>query len=131
MRPDARLAAFDQRNEQQRHGDGQISRAGVIDHRMLCALRLDQCDADYSGGGEAERDVDVEDPSPRPVIGDEAAGQRAEYRSQSPDATEQALHIGALAQRIDVAGDGHRQRDQAARAQTLNGAKENQLRDRL
>ena len=75
----------------------------------------------------ADRQVDVEDPAPREVVDEEAAEQRADDRRDAEDGAEDALVAAAVARRDDVADDGDRRRDQAARAEPLHRAERDQL----
>ena len=86
-----------------------------------------------TAGDDGERDdadgqVDVEDPAPAEVLGEEAAEQRPEHAGRAEDRAEQALVLAALARRDEVADDRHRQHHQPAAAEALEGAEGDQLR---
>src|SRR5207248_4313787 len=61
-----------------------------------------------------ERQVDVEDPSPAEVVGDEATDQRPDDAPQSEDAHDQAHPAAALAGRKYVADGGDAEGHQRA-----------------
>jgi hypothetical protein len=79
----------------------------------------------------AEGQVDVEDPSPREVVDEEAAEQRPGDGRDGEHRSEQALVTAAIAWRDEIADDRHRHDDQPAAAESLHGAKGDQLRHRL
>ncbi len=69
---------------------------------------------------DADRQVDVERPPPRQVVGEQAAEQRAEHRRHAEDRAERALVLAALAQRDDVGDQRGRGDRQAAGAEALH-----------
>lgn len=84
------------------------------------------------GGDDGERDdadgdVDVEHPAPAEVVHEQPAEQRSEDARSAEDATEQPLVLAAFAGRHDIADDRHRQHDQTAAAQPLEGPEDDQL----
>ena len=80
---------------------------------------------------DADREVDVENPPPGQVVDEEAADQRAEHTGDPERGAEDSLITAALARRDDVTDDGLRAYDQAAAAQSLDGAERNQLDHRV
>ena len=72
--------------------------------------------------GEAERDVHVEDPAPVGVVDEQPADERAEHRRDGVHAHHVALVLAAFARRQHVAHDRHREREDAAGADTLEEA---------
>ena len=82
-------------------------------------------------GGDAKRDVDVEDPSPRESVDKKAADQRPDHARGGEHAGEIAHVLWALPWREDVPENGERHREQAATADPLDAAEQNQLRHRL
>src|SRR6266511_2110149 len=78
-------------------------------------------------GEPAERQVDVEGPAPRQVVGDEATDQRAADHGDGHDAGEHALVLAPLPGRHQVADDGHHAHNQAARTQTLDRPEPDEL----
>ncbi len=76
---------------------------------------------------EAERDVDVEDPAPARVRGEEAADQRPGDAGDPEDAAEEADVLAALAGRDDVADRGLGAHHQPAAAEPLDRAERDQL----
>jgi hypothetical protein len=83
---------------------------------------------DHYQRDEADRDVDVEDPTPGEVVDEEAAEQRADHRRDAEHCTEEALVAAAVAWRDDVADDGDRRHEQAASTEPLDRAEDDQLR---
>ncbi len=86
-----------------------------------------QADRDGHRGEQAEREVDVEHPAPRHAIGEEPAHERPDQRGHAPDAREIALHLRPPLHAVEIADDGHADRDQGARAQSLQGAEGDEL----
>src|SRR5581483_2306573 len=77
-----------------------------------------------------DRQVDVENPAPIQIRGKIAADQRPGYAGEAEHPAEDALVAPALARRDDIADDGLRCNDDPAAAESLHGAKENQLEHR-
>ena len=75
----------------------------------------------------ADRHVDVEDPLPAEVVGDQAAEPGAEQRAEAEDGAEEALVLAALGWSEDVADDGQRDREERAGTQALQPAEGDQL----
>ena len=86
---------------------------------------------DHDQRHDAQRHVDVEDPAPRQVLGEEAAQQRPGDAGQAPHTGEVARVATTFARRDDVADDRERQRHQAAGAEPLHGPGGNELPHRL
>ncbi len=78
-------------------------------------------------GQAAERQVDVERPAPRQVVGDEAADQRAGDHRDRHDAGDHALVAAPLAGRHQVTDDRHDADHQAAGAEALHGPERDEL----
>ena len=78
-------------------------------------------------GGQADRQVDPEHPAPSQMLGEEAAEHRSADARGREHGAEIALVAPAIARSDDV-GDGRmRHGDEAAAAETLEGAKNDQL----
>ena len=127
-RPPRERRATEAREEHdRREAAGEQRRAEIVD-LVLDARRArveDRADHDHRHRGD--RQVDVEDPAPREVVDEEAAEERADDRRDAEDRTEDALVTAAVARRDDVADDGDRRRDQAARAEPLDRPERDQL----
>lgn len=80
---------------------------------------------------DADRDVDVEHPPPRQVIGEETADQRADHARQRERARQVAGVAAAFAWRDDVTDDRERQRHQPATTDALQEPEPDQLPHRL
>ena len=78
-------------------------------------------------GDQANRHVDVEDPTPTEVIDEEPAGERAGDACDREDGPRVPLVSAAFARRHDVADDGHRHRDKTTRAHPLDCPKRDEL----
>src|SRR5262245_57202523 len=79
----------------------------------------------------AEWQVDVEDPAPGRSVGDPPTDDWTEDERGSEDAAEAPLPLGALTRSEEVSNDGDGGRHQAACADTLERAEEDQLLHRL
>ena len=86
-----------------------------------------EADADQHDRDRADRQVDVENPVPGQRVGNHTPEQWAHHATSGKHAGEQALIPPAFPWRNQVADDGLRQRNQAARAQTLHGSEDDQL----
>ena len=84
--------------------------------------------ADEEQRDEADGDVDVEDPVPADVLGQEAADERADDEGDAEDGAEQALVLAALGRREQVADDGERDREERTGADALDAAEQDELR---
>jgi hypothetical protein len=80
---------------------------------------------------EAERQVDVEDPAPRQMLGEQSAGQWSEHGRGAERGTEVAHVAAQLAGADDVGAHRHRDRQQAAGAHALDGPERDELVERL
>ena len=81
--------------------------------------------------GDADRQVDVEGPPPRQVIGEQAAEQRPEHRRDTEHRAERALVLAAFAQRDDVGDDRRRGHHQQAGGEALHRPPRDQPRHPL
>ena len=61
---------------------------------------------------DPDRDVDVEDPVPADLFGQEATDQRADDEGDAEDGAEEALVLASLLRREQVADDRERDREQ-------------------
>ncbi len=104
------------------HGDADREEggAGPVD---LVRYPLDR-EVEHGGhdeqGDDADRHVDVEDPAPRQVLGEEAAEQRARHVGDAEDDAEVAHVLAPLPGRDDVAHDGLGPDHQPAGADALH-----------
>ena len=76
---------------------------------------------------QADRKVDVEDPAPRQVVDDEAAGERSDHGRDAEDAAEEALIAPALARGDNVTDYGDGRDYQPAAAEALHDAERDEL----
>ena len=103
-------------------------RAGPVDP-CRCRRRTRRIGGgDDDRGQDAEREVQIEHPSPRQRVGDVATDERSGNRRHAPHAAEQRLRAGALIECVEFADDRHAQRDDSAGAEPLEGAEGDQLR---
>ena len=129
--PRIALAAPDE-GEQQRADATDDQRGAEVVDRVLTTLEGHvQHGVDHDQRHDAQRHVDVEDPAPGQVLGEEATEQRSGDAGQAPDAGEVARVAATFARRDDVADDRERQRHQAAGAESLQGPGRDQLPHRL
>ena len=84
-------------------------------------------ESDQRDRQRADRQVDVEDPAPRQVVGEHAAEQRPGHAGDHEDHLDVALVAPTLARGHDLGDDRHRERHQPAGAQALEGAEADQL----
>ena len=103
---------------------------GVEDRAPERGHRREQLDRQRDDH-QRDRHVDVEDPLPRPVVGEEAAEQRPEDRRTSEDGADRALVLAAVAQRDDVGDHRGRRHGQPAAADALQRARPDQPGHRL
>ncbi len=96
----------------------------------VASLRLDcrQQPPDEVERYQADGDVDVEDPVPAIVLGQEAAHQWPDDERDPEDRAEEALVLAALLGCEHVADDRQRDREERASADALDGAEEDELR---
>ena len=81
-------------------------------------------------GQQPERKIQEEHPAPVQVVGHVSADQRPGDRRETPDAAEQRLRARPLGERVQLADDRHAERDDAAGAEALHGARQDQLHHR-
>lgn len=93
----------------------------------LSPVRDAQDGRDDDEGDDTDGQIDVEDPAPAEVLGEQAAEQRAEDAGGAEHRAEQALVAAAFPGRDDVADDRHRQHHEAAAAQSLDRPEGDQL----
>ncbi len=110
-----------------RQRPGEHGRAEVVDPVRDPLRAAVEDGADDNERGDADRQVDVEDPAPRKALGEEAADQRPDDGRDREHAAEVALIAAALARRDDVADDGDRGHDQPAGAEPLQRPERDQL----
>jgi hypothetical protein len=114
---------------QQQAGDGPDDGGGaqVVDLVLAADHRHLEGHRGHDQGGQADRQVDVEDPAPARPVGQPAAEQRPGHRRDAEHGPEVALVAAALAGRDDVADDAEGDREQPAAADALQGPEEDQL----
>src|SRR5918992_3162400 len=83
------------KQQQQRREKGEHARH-IEFMRAQFVARLFEPDDDQSGCDGGNRQVDEKCPTPMPMFDDDAAGEWSEYRCDSPDAADDALHSGTL-----------------------------------
>ena len=66
-----------------------------------CFTRQVQHGAEHEERGDAQRDVDVEDPAPRQVLGEQAAEQRADDADEMPNTAPNRPGVAAALARRD------------------------------
>lgn len=121
--------AAERRGEHEAGGDGGDQEGPqVVDDVPGRSGRDVQGGGDDHEGDRAERHVDVEDPAPAEVLGEDAAEQRSEDAGGAEDGAEQPLVAAALAGWHEVADDRHGEHHQPAAAQSLQGAETDELR---
>ena len=105
-------------------------RKAVPAQSILCGTRLTgkmQHSGDDEQGDDAERNVDVEDPAPGQVLGEEAAEQGPGHVGDAEDDAEVAHVLATLAGRDDVAHDGLGPDHQPAGPDPLDGPEGDEL----
>jgi hypothetical protein len=107
------------------------SGSGIVDPVPLTSSGVRQCPGNHGERDDAKRQVDEEDPAPRPVGSEVAAEQRAGDAGDTEDGAEDPLIAAALPRRDDIADDRHRRHHQAAAAESLDDAEDDQLHHRL
>ena len=78
--------------------------------------------------GQAQRDVDEEDPVPGQELGEQPAERRTDHRRDAPHARDVALRLGPLGDRVDVPGDRDGHRLHGPGAEPLDRAERDQRR---
>jgi hypothetical protein len=112
--------------EERRYADREQGDARVV-QPMWAALPLRQRPVQEQHCDGAERQVHVEHPSPRDVVGEEPAQQGPEQRGHAPHAGHVALFSSALLEAEQLADDRHPERHERARAEPLQHAEGDQL----
>ena len=114
-------------DQQQRGGRGQEHDAEVVDgHLLALAVREVEGALHHHQGDDGEGHRHEEVPAPAPQVGDHAAGQGAAHRGHGHHGAEQAHVAAALTRADDVRHDHLAERDEAAAAQALHGAADDQ-----
>src|SRR6185436_5720930 len=80
---------------------------------------------------DAERQVDVEDPSPREMRREVTADERPGYAGESEDCSKNSLISSAVPRRNDITDDCLRGDHESAAAESLHCAEHDQLRKAL
>ena len=119
-------SALEQPEDQHRDRDRQGGRAAVVDPVSPRLDLLSQVLLKEGDRREPERNVDEEDPAPRPVLGEQAAERRADDGADPPHAREVPLDLAALGRRVEVGDDRRGDRDDRTGADPLNGAEHDQ-----
>ena len=107
----------------QQHAAEPVDLAPAVKHRDLAHLRQQQCQR-----AERERHVDPEDHRPVHVLGEHAAEDRPADAADHPYAAEIGLILAALARAHHVGNHGLHDRHDAAAAEPLQAARQNQHR---
>ncbi len=85
-------------------------------------------DRDHDQREPADGQVDQEDPAPAGVVDDEPADGRPDDRRGGEDRSDQSLPLATVARRDDVPDHRQGEREEPARPDSLDGAKDDQLR---
>ena len=107
----------------QQHAAEPVDLAPAVKHRDLAHLRQQQRQR-----GQPERHVDPEDHRPVQMLGEHAAEHRPADAGRDPDAAEIGLVLAALARRHQVGNHGLHDRHDAAAAEPLQAARQDQHR---
>ena len=101
--------------------------------RTVRARPLRRRQAQVQGGkrGDADRQVDEEDPAPAGMVDQDTPEERADDGRQRERRRDVALVAAALARGHEVAHRGHRHRHQPAGGSALYGTQDDELRDVL
>ena len=99
----------------------------VVDAAPQAAERDAQHHGGHDQGGDAQRQVDVEDPPPAQLIGEETAEQRTAHAGQREHRPEVALVAAPLAGGDEVTDDRHGEHHQPAPAKPLQSPEGDQL----
>ncbi len=109
----------DGHDEDGRTGDVEVARrAGSLD-RWQQSRQDDQAD-------DADRDVDVEDPVPAHVVGEQPAEGGSDDERDTEDRTEQALVAPSFGRCVQVTNDRERDREERSRAKSLDASEQDQ-----
>ena len=118
--------------EEERRDAGHDQRRAQVVDGVLAAdgrqLQGHRCDDE---GGDANRQVDIEDPAPAGSVGEPAAQQWSRHAGDAEHRAEISLVATALARGDDVADDTEREGHQPAAADPLDGSEGDQLRQVL
>ena len=120
-------AAEGGQQHQGREADAQQNGAQVVDAVLLAFADARQCDRENREGQGSQRDVDVEDPAPARVGGEEPADQRSRHAGHAEDGAEEPEVAAALTRRDDVPDRRLGADQQAPAAQALDCPKGDQL----
>ena len=117
-------------DQQQPDRGGEQRDPGHVDARAVLPApdRARQHARDHRHRGDADREVDEEDPAPAGLVGEEAADQRPGDEAQAHQAGEHALERGAAATGVEVGDEDEREAFERARAEALQPAPGDQLR---
>ncbi len=121
------------RRVEQEGADGRHDRGGaeVVD-RVVAAYDGDlERDRGDHERGEADRDVDEEDPAPAGTVGEEATQHGTQHAGRAEDRTEVAAVTATLTRRDDVADGGQGEGEQTTATEALDGTEGDQLADVL
>ena len=111
-----------------RQADRQQQRPEPVDDVPGALPAAGQGDGQDAEGGQAERQVDVEDRAPADVRREEAADERPEDRRDAEDGAEEPGVLAALARRDDVPDRRLRGHHEPAAAEALHRAEGDELR---
>ena len=92
--------------------------------------RFDHHHLDEHERGDADREVHVEHPAPRELLGEEATDERADDRRDREHAGHHRGDPWSLLERVEVGDDRLRDGEQTAGADALHGAEQHQLQHR-
>ena len=128
------VAQLEQAEQQQHHPAGQCRGAPEV-HRHSRRVRRAGTVRHHAGNHrqrhQAGHDVNQKNPLPADAVHQNAADQRAEHRGKAPHARKQSLDPRALLERVDIADDDKRQRQQTARPEPLDRPEHDKLVHRL
>ena len=120
-------AAEGREQHQGREADAEQDRAEVVDAVPLAFTDAGQRHGEHRERHHPQRDVDVEDPAPARVAGEESADQRPRDAGHAEHGPEQPHVAAALPRRDDVPDRRLGAYHQAAAAQTLDRPEGDQL----
>ncbi len=108
--------------------DGEGEDAGPVDGvRRVRSANGRQQAPDDEERQQADGDVDVEDPVPAEVVGQQAPEPGTDQEGDAEDRAEQALVLAPLARGEEVADDGEADREERPGAEALDAPEEDQL----
>src|SRR5205823_9034619 len=117
---EAPAASLDDPERDQRHAGDEQDEAGQIGQltrRFVARLAGQFVAADH--GGDADRDVDVEDPPPAPGLDDERPERRADRRRQRTDRSPEGHRARTARRREGVEHERERRRQEERGAEGL------------